>query len=302
MNSGAIPWYFTGVEIGVYVLAIAVFALAWRRGRYHVVTLVISMAYGYFLEYLDIHLYHSYYYNPFNLMLPGGVPLGVSIAWGMEIYVAMRTTDLLGLAWHKRPWMDALMLLAIDVCMDPVAGQLGYWVWTPQGPYLGIPLENFFGWVVIVLAFSYAWRLTEHRLDPESYGLLGQIATMLGVVAGSLVVLFAILAGFQWLSVSPVERVWLQAILLIVAVVGSAAVIWRDVPKFERDHRPNWVLLAVPIFFFVYLSAMVFTAVTDPSPLLIANALVTSVVGLYLYASPYMGGDGTGRATAPVTT
>lgn len=287
MFSSAIPWYFTGIEIGAYILTLIMLTYAGRQGRYMFLTLLMAFVYGYLLEATDIRQYHAYYYGQFHVMLPGGVPLAVSVSWGMIFYVAMQTSNKLGFAWQRRPWLDGLLAVSIDLCMDPIAAALGYWVWTPPGPWFGIPLGNFFGWLVVITAFSYVWRAAAHRFAPESEGIIRQLLTLVGVMAVSLLILFVALAIFERVAVQPVERLWLQAVLLVVWVMVAVALVAPYFRSFNRDNPPDWVILALPIFFFSYLTLMVFTAVQNPAAGLIVNTLVTAVIGLLLYTSPY---------------
>ena len=287
MFSSTVPWYFTGIEIGAYVLAIVLLWHAWKQGRFMLLTLVMAMLYGYLLEYTDIRDYHAYNYDPFHIMLPGNVPLAVAISWGMIFYAAMQTSNKLGFPWGRRPWLDGLLAIMIDLCMDPIAGELGYWVWTPAGPWLGIPIGNFFAWLVVITTLSYVWRWVRQSFNPDGRALAQQLFLLIGVMVVSLMILFVTLAVFEWLAVSRTERVWLQAVLFIGWIIVACVLIAPYFRGFKRDNRLDWAVLALPIFFFVYLTVMVFTAVQNPSTLLVANTLVTAVIGLLLFAMPY---------------
>src|SRR5690606_29493557 len=35
-----------------------------------------------------------------------------------------------------------------DLILDPVAVKLGFWTWQNPGLYYGIPLQNYFGWLI----------------------------------------------------------------------------------------------------------------------------------------------------------
>ncbi len=47
-----------------------------------------------------------------------------------------------------RVLLSALLLVWIDAVLDPGATALGFWVWTEGGPYYGVPLSNFAGWLL----------------------------------------------------------------------------------------------------------------------------------------------------------
>lgn len=47
-----------------------------------------------------------------------------------------------------RVLLSALLLVGIDAVLDPGATALGFWVWPGGGPYYGVPLSNFAGWLL----------------------------------------------------------------------------------------------------------------------------------------------------------
>jgi len=282
--TSSIPWYFTTIEIGAYLLTLLLLVHAWRQGRYMFLTLLMAFSYGYLLEYTDMRDFHAYHYNPFNVMLPGGVPLAVSLSWGVIFYAALQTSNMLGFAWQRRPWLDGLLGLVIDLAMDPIAARLGYWVWTPPGPWLGIPLGNFFGWLAVITILSYVWRATRRRFQPESRGLPAQLLLLAGVMVASLVLLFVVLGLFTKVAItSPLLQAVLTAVWIIVAVLVLAPV----VATFKRNNPVAWPVLAVPLFFFGYMLFMLVFAVASPGAALVVNTAATAVAGLALYTLPY---------------
>ena len=44
--------------------------------------------------------------------------------------------------------LSALLLVLIDAVLDPGATALGFWIWPEGGPYYGVPLSNFAGWLL----------------------------------------------------------------------------------------------------------------------------------------------------------
>lgn len=47
-----------------------------------------------------------------------------------------------------RVFLSALLLVWIDAVLDPGATALGFWIWPGGGPYYGVPLTNFAGWLL----------------------------------------------------------------------------------------------------------------------------------------------------------
>lgn len=44
--------------------------------------------------------------------------------------------------------LSAVLLTLVDGVLDPGATALGFWTWTEGGPYYGVPLSNFAGWLL----------------------------------------------------------------------------------------------------------------------------------------------------------
>jgi len=82
-----------------------------------------------------------------------GVPVVMGAAW-MVLLAWVRQ-------WRLPIWAGALTLTALDLVIDPLAaGPLGFWEWAHRGPYYGIPLSNFAGWLVIsavLMVWSQRW-------------------------------------------------------------------------------------------------------------------------------------------------
>lgn len=58
----------------------------------------------------------------------------------------------------QAPFLAAVIAVALDLFIDPIAVRVGYWVWlVPANVYDGIPLLNFVGWFVLMLLAPYAW-------------------------------------------------------------------------------------------------------------------------------------------------
>ena len=66
--------------------------------------------------------------------------------------------------------LSALALTAWDLSLDPRMVQDGNWIWHDGGVYFGVPLSNYWGWVVTAALVYAVWSLVEirdWRLRPE---------------------------------------------------------------------------------------------------------------------------------------
>jgi hypothetical protein len=122
-------------------------ALGARRAAGELLTLA---AYGFALERISMTVFGSHHYGAGWMLAPMGVPLAVALVWAAVISSALGLAARRGLrpAW-ARALGAALFAVTLDLTIEPVAIRRGLWEWTPPGPWLGVPIGNFVGWVVI---------------------------------------------------------------------------------------------------------------------------------------------------------
>jgi putative membrane protein len=64
--------------------------------------------------------------------------------------------------WWQIPLLSGVIALVLDLFIDPVAVQAGYWIWFVKGTiYYGIPLLNYVGWFVLISLASLSFILNE---------------------------------------------------------------------------------------------------------------------------------------------
>lgn len=82
-----------------------------------------------------------------------GVPLLIPLAWMMMLPPAWAVTEIiLGNKKANRVVFALLSALAFttwDLFLDPQMVGWGFWVWEIPGQYFGIPLINYFGWILV---------------------------------------------------------------------------------------------------------------------------------------------------------
>lgn len=77
-----------------------------------------------------------------------GVPVIVPLAWfAMAVPAREVAARLVGPRW-ARVALGAVALTAWDLMLDPQMVEAGYWTWEAGGPWRGIPLSNYAGWLV----------------------------------------------------------------------------------------------------------------------------------------------------------
>lgn len=274
------------IEIGAYLVAGVIIWSSWQRGRYLLLTLLLGMLYGFILEALNMRAFHAYTYGQFLVMLPGDLPLAVGVSWGLFIFAIMQTVGKLGLLWWVRPFLAALMGLMLDLGLDPVASNFGtcMWDWSAKehGVFFGVPLDNFYGWFFIVFGFFLMWLLAQRRFQPESRGWGQQILILFGVLAASLMLLFGAINLFEFLFNEVRIPMWVMLGLVLLVAVG---ILLRFGHPLTRDNPPDWPLLLVPGYFYLY--EIVAGIVWIKNPAMLLNTLLWTAVGLFFFALPY---------------
>ena len=111
----------------------------------------------------------KYHYNSYNT--PGfilfGIPVLIPIAWFGIIYMSINFCNYVTNV--RFPFEDstnyffiiltAIFVMLLDLVLDPLAVDEKRWNWELPGIYYGIPILNFFGWLLvpllILLIFQY---------------------------------------------------------------------------------------------------------------------------------------------------
>lgn len=116
------------------------------------------------------------YTGLFGFKILDKVPPVIPLSWfsmGFTSF-ALATTLVRKTSGANRLWpsilLGAAMLVAWDLVLDPAMSHpsllLQFWVWEDVGPYLGIPIINFFGWMATGVIFMGVASHLDGRLRP----------------------------------------------------------------------------------------------------------------------------------------
>ena len=229
----------TGVPVAVheFLVAPAAILLAFRHARAALGArraageLLTLAVYGFALERLSMSVFGSHRYGAGWVLAPLGVPIAVALVWAAVISSALALAARRGLrpAW-ARALAAALFAVTLDLTIEPVAVRRGLWEWTPPGPWLGVPIGNFVGWVVIVAGYGIG---AERWARGGRFGV--EAARRLVLAGGALTALVAV--GTVWTRLG-METVlgrrggWLAWGLVLVT---TAALGLRRAPAFEGE-------------------------------------------------------------------
>ena len=156
-------WMASIMQILGGIVAAVWMAINYGRGRSIVATLMIlCLTCG--VEAVGVVTGFPFgQYDYSDVLAPklfGIVPLGITFAWLMVILASFFTARFLidrlfplrtGNHARRRSsatiGLTALLAVAADLQMEPVAVHLkGYWTWTNDGGWYGVPISNFVAW------------------------------------------------------------------------------------------------------------------------------------------------------------
>ena len=185
---------FTVALIIGILFALPVLGFIWWRfgGPDTLAFIIVSGVFTAFMDFISSFVVRNYEYpgqSPlwvFTYIFFGWMGMCGSCLFVAEGILARPGQDMLTQPrlWWQVPLLTALIAVVMDLFIDPVAIEAGYWVWLVQGTvYYGIPLLNYVGWFVLMFLSPLAWIcISRHR----QWGLRQKV----GVAFGALVPLF----------------------------------------------------------------------------------------------------------------
>ncbi|OIO12915.1 hypothetical protein COV53_06205 [Candidatus Gottesmanbacteria bacterium CG11_big_fil_rev_8_21_14_0_20_37_11] len=103
------------------------------------------------------NLNNKIFSSKINLM--GVYPLEVTFAWVifkyLSLFLAITIGDYLSLSKITEIILLSLIMVSIDLIIDPVSVKRKMWSWQTGSRYFGIPLKNFFGWFLVSIIVSF---------------------------------------------------------------------------------------------------------------------------------------------------
>ncbi len=154
-----------GAEIASFIstllIALPSFVALWRylgpRGA--ILSLLSLSAFGYAIETIGVATgfpYGPFYYgDSLGPKVAGLVPYLLPLSWvplvlGATAATAPTVQEDEDVPRRRRVlWVlyAAVLLTLVDGVLDPGAASLGFWVWPEGGPYYGVPVSNYLGWL-----------------------------------------------------------------------------------------------------------------------------------------------------------
>jgi hypothetical protein len=187
--------------------------------------------YGFTVELVAMSMFASHAYAASWWAAPLGVPLAVAAVWSAVIVSAMAVSGRHESTRVTRAVTAAVVAIALDLLIDPVATRAGLWRWTPPGPWLGVPIGNFVAWGVIVGFYAYG----ADRWAGTGRGPF-QPLRRFALAAACIVVLVAIAEAWTRLGL---ERLFEHGRGWAVWAAVQIALLWRVAGASRQELRPS---------------------------------------------------------------
>jgi putative membrane protein len=162
--------------VALHVLPPAIFALihgARTYGWRGILTFTaLAIVIGNVLENVGVLTgfpYGRYYFT--GVMGPKifVVPIFLGLAYIGMAYLSWTVARIiLGRVTPALPFLAAAIMVAWDLCQDPVWSTILHaWIFPQGGSYFGVPLSNFFGWYLTVFLIYQSFALYLRRRPPH---------------------------------------------------------------------------------------------------------------------------------------
>lgn len=287
------------------------FRRATRQGRYIAIAFVVTVMYGFGIEYFDMRSAHSYDYARMLVMLgkwPLWVPLSVCLSWAVILLISSSLSDRLGLPWYQRPLVDGLFATLLDMSGDPVFsnsrhvatlarscadatsmpfGGIGVWTWcVPEGIplWFTVPLGNFFGWFLVIAIFSFLLRFGQVKLNATNRPWPVQVGMLVAVALASAVLVELSLKVFSLIPVRLTVFVLAATLLLPVILIAAQR------HKLNFRNPVDWGLVLMPLSgnasaVYIYFHYHIDQAMgTTWAALMVVTALASTAITLLPFA------------------
>jgi hypothetical protein len=273
---------FLLLEIAATLIFAGAALAALRRGRLPFLELISAATFGLLLEEGDQLIFQTYHYSAEWVLVLDRAPLVIGLTWALLIAGAMRITDALGVRRWTAPFVDAVLVIMLDLAFDAVAIRMGMWTWvgiSPDQGWFGVPAGNFYAWLFVTLGFSFLsrWLRDGATLWPRLEWL------QLGVPIPAFAILITSIIPFAMIlertGAEPGGGLWLFGLTLAVFV--TIALIGVFGPRRQApDGRANAIVDLRLAFFtrfsmhgFFLISLLVMGLVTR-LPVLLVTSLV----------------------------
>jgi putative membrane protein len=150
------------VPFNLMVSAIVLFAFHTQWNRSFIVFGALTFLIGFWVEVAGVHtglIFGNYHYGPTLGLQWLDVPWLIGLNWLTLIYCTGVISHRLKRAWWLQAALGAVLMVGLDIFIEPIAIQLNFWQWSR-----GIPLQNYLAWFIIsflLLSMFHTFRFNK---------------------------------------------------------------------------------------------------------------------------------------------
>jgi putative membrane protein len=133
--------------------------------------MAIVIVSSYLIELVGVQtgkIFGDYKYGEALGIKIGDTPLLIGVLWFLLIYSIGVQLKPLKIHWMLKSFFGAGMMLLIDLFIEPVAIELGFWSWTDNV----IPVQNYLAWFAISFVYMiifFQTSFSSNRIAPIIY-------------------------------------------------------------------------------------------------------------------------------------
>ncbi len=244
LNEDRLPFKWLVPPFALFSLLHAAYLLGWPRAwTMFGVASVLSLS-SELLGTLTGFPFGEYHYTDvLGPKLFGHVPIVIPLTWFLMMYPAYLIANLISESkpvveargWLQIAWLSLLAAVAMtawDLTLDPyMVTYEKAWVWEQGGQYLGIPFQNYFGWVLTIFVVFVIYRSLERRIEWQPLGHCPKWMVLLPLLTYALMSIGDVLFG------QPVEIILISPFVMglpfLFALTGLAQ--WQPESKTTRS-------------------------------------------------------------------
>ncbi len=165
-------FYLRFVPLNLLLTAALLLAFQPNRSREFYWFCVVVMVVGFGIEVIGVSsqiIFGNYEYGPVLGFQLWGVPLIIGLNWLMLTYMSGILARYLPLPNILRAIVGALLMVGMDICIEPVAMRYDFWHWLADV----VPLQNFKAWLalsfILQVFFNRSHFVKSNELVPFVY-------------------------------------------------------------------------------------------------------------------------------------
>lgn len=170
-------------ELSALVSVLYMFVYSYKKRELALFCFLLFDAWVF--EWAILHMLHEVTYsNSFSTTL-GGVPLAIICGWAILLY-SLHDQFRHSKSIYKNALSVAVLMVLLDLVLEPVAVRVGLWQWGHAVGYYGLPYNNFFGWFLYAFLVVFALRKFGASRGLAKYMYMFSFITILGLILGLL--------------------------------------------------------------------------------------------------------------------